>query len=320
MPPEARPYSPSVTSSADQKLSLRAHLRISEGCFDRRRVSELFLAFQNAVERDADLAALHLPHFRILIVRTWDSQGGRLLDRWHTSVPHDLHAALQPSVAPPTIAKFAQSDALVRCLVGPVGSGKTMGTIMELLRRTVDQAPFEGVRRTRFVCVRNTLQQLRSTVLSDIQTYIHPIVSYFTTENAVLFQEDPAEAVRLFQLSAEHGLPLYSWARERVVEAVLQEGWSRNQAAARFGIGSSTAINWVRRFQETGSVAAGQMGGHKPKAIRGEYEVFVRRRLGEGNFTLRGLVAELTDRGLKVDYRSVWNFVHAEKLSHKKRR
>jgi DDE superfamily endonuclease len=30
---------------------------------------------------------------------------------------------------------------------------------------------------------------------------------------------------------------------------------------------------------------------------------------------LRGLVAELAERGLKVDYRAVWNFVHAGKLS-----
>jgi transposase len=33
---------------------------------------------------------------------------------------------------------------------------------------------------------------------------------------------------------------------------------------------------------------------------------------------LRGLVAELAERGLKVDCRAVWNFVHAEKLSFKK--
>jgi hypothetical protein len=32
----------------------------------------------------------------------------------------------------------------------------------------------------------------------------------------------------------------------------------------------------------------------------------------------RGLVAEFAARGLKVDYRSVWNFVHAEALSFKK--
>ena len=34
---------------------------------------------------------------------------------------------------------------------------------------------------------------------------------------------------------------------------------------------------------------------------------------------MRGLVAELAERGLKVDYRSMWEFVHAEKLSYKKK-
>jgi putative transposase len=62
------------------------------------------------------------------------------------------------------------------------------------------------------------------------------------------------------------------------------------------------------------------MGGHKPKAIRGEHEVWLRQRLGEREFTRRGLVAELASRGLKVDYRAVWNFAHAEKLSFKKNR
>jgi transposase len=37
------------------------------------------------------------------------------------------------------------------------------------------------------------------------------------------------------------------------------------------------------------------------------------------DFTLRGLVVELAERGLKVDYRSVWAFVHAENLSFKKK-
>ena len=108
--------------------------------------------------------------------------------------------------------------------------------------------------------------------------------------------------------------------RERVVAAVAVEGLSRNKAAARFGIGIRTAIEWVRRFKETGSFAPGQMGGHKPRAIRGEHETWLRERLRQKEFTLRGLVAELGERGLKVDYHSVWNFVHAEKLSFKKNR
>ena len=108
--------------------------------------------------------------------------------------------------------------------------------------------------------------------------------------------------------------------RERVVAAVLQEGLSRRQAAARFGIGISTAINWVDRYHETGSVAPGQMGGHKPRKLSGPHADWLRRRCQEGAFTLRGLVTELaSERGLKVDYRSVWEFVHAEKLSYKKR-
>jgi transposase len=91
-------------------------------------------------------------------------------------------------------------------------------------------------------------------------------------------------------------------------------------AAKQFGVGISTAINWVRRKRETGSVAPGKIGGHKPKAISGEHRAWLLQRIKEGDFTLRGLVAELAERGLKVDYRSVWEFVHAEKLSFKKKR
>ena len=116
------------------------------------------------------------------------------------------------------------------------------------------------------------------------------------------------------------GKPYSIDLRERVVAAVLTGGLSRHRAAAQFGVGVSTVVNWVRRFQDTGSVAPGQMGGHKPKAIRGDHHVFLARRVGEGGFTLRGLVRELAERGLRVDYRSVWNFVHAEKLSFKKKR
>ena len=108
--------------------------------------------------------------------------------------------------------------------------------------------------------------------------------------------------------------------RERVVTAVEEEGLSRRAAASRFGVGINTAITWGRRFRQTGSVAPGQMGGHKPKAIRGEHHAWLVDRIRQKAFTLRGLVAELAERGLKVDYHSVWNFVHAEKLSFKKNR
>ena len=116
------------------------------------------------------------------------------------------------------------------------------------------------------------------------------------------------------------GKPYSEDLRERAVRSVEQEGLSRHAAARRYGVAVSTVINWLRRLEETGSLAPGQMGGHKPKAIRGAHRAWLLERIAGGDFTLRGLVAELAGRGLEVDYRSVWEFVHAEKLSFKKNR
>jgi|SRR5215471_3030554 len=108
--------------------------------------------------------------------------------------------------------------------------------------------------------------------------------------------------------------------RERVVRAVEVEGLSRRAAAVRFGLAVSTVIKWLQRVRATGSPRPGKMGGHKPKKIAGAHRTWLLVRCRERDFTLRGLVGELAERGLKVDYRSVWEFVHAEALTYKKRR
>ena len=107
--------------------------------------------------------------------------------------------------------------------------------------------------------------------------------------------------------------------RERVVAAVVSGGLSCHRAAAQFGVGVSTAIRWVERLRNSGSVAPSKIGGYKPRAIAGEHRTWLLARIKE-DFTLLGLVGELAERGLKVDYRSVWTFVHDEKLSFKKKR
>ena len=89
-------------------------------------------------------------------------------------------------VAPATLRKFMlDNTSLVRVVVGPVGSGKSMGCIVELLRRARQQTAHEGIRHTRFAIVRNTLQQLRTTVLADIQQYLGPMISYFVTDSTI---------------------------------------------------------------------------------------------------------------------------------------
>src|ERR1700751_350891 len=90
--------------------------------------------------------------------------------------------------------------------------------------------------------------------------------------------------------------------RDRVVAAVENEGLSRHQAAARFGIAVSTAVHWVRRYRSTGSVAPSKIGGYKPKTLRGEHAEWLIARCRDKDFTLTQLVNELREvRGLKVD-------------------
>ena len=112
--------------------------------------------------------------------------------------------------------------------------------------------------------------------------------------------------------------PLSIDLRERVVDAVERQGMSRRAAAARFGVSISAGIAWVARYRATGSVAPGQMGGHREKKLTGSWREWLLERC-RTDFTLRGLVAELGARGMQVDYRTVWTFVHDEKLTHKKR-
>lgn len=87
---------------------------------------------------------------------------------------------------PPTVARFMDDDgSLVRVVVGPVGSGKSMGAIMELLRRSAQQVPYNNTRFTRWALIRNTLQQLRQTVLADVQQYLGPAVHYYVTDSTI---------------------------------------------------------------------------------------------------------------------------------------
>lgn len=106
--------------------------------------------------------------------------------------------------------------------------------------------------------------------------------------------------------------------RERAV-ARVQAGESVRAVADALSISASSVVKWSRRFRATGSAAPSKMGGYRPKAIAGEHRIWLLART-DSDFTLRGLVAELAERGLKVDYRTMWSFVHAERLSFKKKR
>lgn len=113
--------------------------------------------------------------------------------------------------------------------------------------------------------------------------------------------------------------PLSMDIRERAMRR-LDAGEAVRVVAGALSIAPSSVVKWSARRRETGSAAPGKIGGHVPRKITGEQASWLRTRMADGAFTLRGLVAELAERGLKVDYRTIWAFAHAEGLSFKKNR
>jgi hypothetical protein len=65
-----------------------------------------------------------------------------------------------------TLRRFFRSDAFVRGLIGPFGSGKTTACCIEVFRRATQQEPdSEGIRRTRWAAIRSTFPELRTTTV-----------------------------------------------------------------------------------------------------------------------------------------------------------
>lgn len=91
--------------------------------------------------------------------------------------------------APATCASMMKSDAFGRLLAGPIGSGKTTAVLMELFRRACEQAPApDGLRYTRFAILRQTLSQLKQTVLKDILAWVGTVASYKVSDSTVFIE------------------------------------------------------------------------------------------------------------------------------------
>lgn len=71
----------------------------------------------------------------------------------------------------PVVYKFLQSDAFVRGLMGPVGSGKSYACAAEVMLRAVRQkpSPIDNIRYSRFVIVRNSYPELKTTTIKTWQ-------------------------------------------------------------------------------------------------------------------------------------------------------
>jgi hypothetical protein len=90
--------------------------------------------------------------------------------------------------APPTGSQFMQSERFFRLIAGPLGSGKTTTCLFELLRRAFEQWPApDGIRHTRFAICRQTLSQLKNTILKDCVQWFSPVAGWKVSDSTFYF-------------------------------------------------------------------------------------------------------------------------------------
>jgi len=103
---------------------------------------------------------------------------------------------------PPTGEKFMMSDAKMRVLMGPVGSGKSVTSSFEIVRRASMQEPNEqGIRKTRAAIVRETARQLQDTTIKTFLDWFPPGVcgNYMRTTKTYFFSVGDVECEIMFR-------------------------------------------------------------------------------------------------------------------------
>jgi hypothetical protein len=73
------------------------------------------------------------------------------------------------------LAAYGESREFMTVIRGPLGSGKTKGTLFKLLQLICEQRPdANGVRRSKIAAIRNTYPDLASTTIAEFRECVHP--------------------------------------------------------------------------------------------------------------------------------------------------
>jgi len=107
--------------------------------------------------------------------------------------------------------------------------------------------------------------------------------------------------------------------RERVIAAV-DGGMSCRAAAARFGVGVSSAIRWRQQQVSHGHVKPRRPGGDVRSAVLEVHHGYLLALVEEtSDLTLDEIRAALAARGLQVSVATVWRFFDRHQITRKKR-
>ena len=108
--------------------------------------------------------------------------------------------------ASPTCARFHLDDSFVRALIGPIGSGKSVACVMELLRLAGEQSPGpDGIVRGRACVVRNTYRELKDTTINTWNDWCPPqMVGRWDEVNMTLHMISPRMHVEVLFRALDH--------------------------------------------------------------------------------------------------------------------
>jgi transposase len=105
--------------------------------------------------------------------------------------------------------------------------------------------------------------------------------------------------------------------RKRVIARVAGGG-SRREAAEHFEVSPSTAVNWVKRFEEAGDCAAKLRGG-STSPLEAHADTLLRLIAEQPDLTLDEVVSAMRKRRILGSRTAVWRFFARHNITFKKK-
>jgi len=94
-----------------------------------------------------------------------------------------------------SMAAFWHSNDFYQFVIGPLGSTKTANCIFKMLAYAqLQPKQADGIRRSRFVIARPTLQQIKTTVLKDIEFWLGAVARFKVSESKIEIRTDDVES------------------------------------------------------------------------------------------------------------------------------
>lgn len=100
----------------------------------------------------------------------------------------------------PTQNAFIIDDGFVNLIIGPIGSGKTLASIIKWHKLIYEQEPSDdGIRYTRTVVVRNTSVELRDTTIKSFEDWFGDYLKFNWGNLTATYEHDDVKAEILFR-------------------------------------------------------------------------------------------------------------------------